>query len=180
MAYSAANDRSKAIKTIFLRPGDNLIADEMAYGSSDINIYPGMCLDLVNSAKYSSGDAANKGGYYAPQVANFDYYAGKTVLDEWTVSSKIPVRTVTPGSLVALRVGAGTTSNYAKGTYLVNQLGVASTAVTGLTFNSGTLELGTVSHFIVEEAPAEDIASVGLIVARCIPVKVLEDINLEA
>jgi len=176
MAYSAAADRSKAIKTIFLRPGDNLIADDFDYGSTDIDIYPGMCVDLVNKSKFSSGHATNKGGYYSPQLTNFDYLSGKTVLDEWTTNSKVMTRLPTPGTLVAVRVGAGTVANYAKGVELVNQPGVASTAVTGLTFKSGTLELSTVCHFIVEEAPSADITTTGLIVARCIPVKVLSDV----
>jgi len=179
MAYTAASDRSKAIKTIFLRPSPGQVADEFNYGSSDINIYPGMVLNLVGASKYSSGSATQKGGYYMPVVADFNYLAGGTVLTEWPVSSKIPVRTCVPGDLVALRVGAGTTTNYAKGTYLVNSASVASADTTGLTFNSGTLELSSVSHFIVEEAPAADIAATGLIVARCIAPVVLEDVNEE-
>lgn len=180
MAYTASLDRSKAIKTIFLRPGDNLIADEFDYSSAgaevDLSIFPGECLDLVNQDKFYSGDGSNKGGYYEPRVANFDYYAGKTVLDEWTTLSFIPTRLCTPGTLVALRVGPGTASNYAKGVELVNQAGTTSASIVGLTFNSGTLVVSTVCHFIVEEAPSATISTFGLIVARCIPPKILKDV----
>ena len=177
MAYTAALDRSKAIKTIFLRPGDNLIADEFDYGAVDLNIFPGMCLNLQGETIYFSGHATQKGGYYEPRVANFNYYEGDDVLTEWAVSSKIPTRLCTPGTLVALRVGAGTTSNYAVGAELVNQASADETGITGLTFKSGTLELSTVCHFVVEEAPAANIATTGLIVARCIPPKILSDVS---
>jgi len=177
MAYSAASDRSKAIKTIFIRPGDDLVADDFNYGASDLNIYPGMCVDLVNSTKFSSGHATNKGGYYSPQITNFNYYEGKTVLDAWDVSSVVMTRLPSPGALVAVRVGAGTTTNYAKGVELVNQAHVAAADSTGLTFKSGTLVAGTVCHLIVEEAPAADIATTGLILARVIPAKQLSDLT---
>lgn len=176
MAYTASLDRDKALKTIFLRPGYNLIADEFNYGADDINIYPGMCLDLVNKAKFSSGHATNKGGAYTPQVADYNTHEGADVLTEWPASSKVKTRLCTPGTLVAIRVGAGTTTNYAVGTKLVNQAGEASTAVTGLTFSSGTLVASTVSHFQVEVAPSADIVATGLIVARCIPAVNLSDV----
>lgn len=176
MAYTASLDRSKAIKTIFIRPGDNLIADDFIYGATDIDIYPGMCVDLVNATKYSSGDGSNKGGYYLPQLTNFNYYDGSTVLDAWDVSSVVMTRLCTPGMLVAVRVGAGTVSNYVKGAELINQAFVDPTDSTGLTFNSGTLVASTVCHFIVEEAPAAEITTTGLVLARCIPVKTLKDV----
>lgn len=176
MAYSAAADRSNEIKTIFIRPGDDLVADDFNYGATDLGIYPGMCVDLVNSAKFSSGHATNKGGYYTPQITNFNYYEGKTVLDAWDVSSIVMTRLPSPGALIAVRVGAGTTTNYAKGAELVNQAHVDSADSTGLTFKSGTLVAGTVCRLIVEEAPAADITTTGLILARVIPSKDLSDL----
>jgi len=176
MAYTASLDRSNAIKTIFIRPGDNLIADDFIYGATDIDIYPGMCVNLAGSTKYSSGDATNKGGYYVPQLTNFNYYNGSDVLTAWDVSSIVMTRLCTPGMLVAVRVGAGTTTNYAKGAELINQAHIDPVDSTGLTFNSGTLELSTVCHFIVEEAPSANITTTGLVLARCIPVKTLSDV----
>lgn len=175
MAYSASLDRSKAIKTIFLRPGNNEIADEFIYGTTDINIYPGMPLDLINKTKFASGHATNKGGLYTPQIANFNYYEGQTVLEEWAAGTKVMTRLVKPGDLVAVLVGAGTTSNYAVGTKLVNQAGTDADAVTGMTFASGTLVANTVTHLQVEEAPAADITGTALIVARCIPPQYLSN-----
>ena len=176
MAYAAADDRDKALKTIFLRPGENLIADELNYGSSDLDIYPGMCVSLTGKTKFSSGDASNKGGAYTPQVTDYNTHEGGIVTDIYSVSTKIKTRLCTPGTLVALRVGAGTTSNYAVGTKLVNQAHTAAADSTGLTFNSGTLELSTVCHFQVEVAPSANIAVTGLVVARCIPALVLKDV----
>ena len=176
MAYDAANDRDKELKTIFLRPGNNLIADEFDYGTVDLDIYPGMCLDLNGKTKFSSGDATNKGGYYTPQVADFDTDTGGIVTDIYPVSRKIKTRLCTPGTLVSIRVGAGTTTNYAVGTKLVNQAHIAAADSTGLTFNSGTLELSTVCHFEVAVAPSANLTSEGLIVARCIPPLVLKDV----
>ena len=177
MAYSASLDRSKEIKTIFIRPGDDLVADDFDYGATDLSIYPGMCVDLVNKTKYSSGHATNKGGYYSPQVTNYNYYAGKDVLTAWDVSSKVMTRLPSPGALVAVRVGAGTTTNYAKGAELVNQAHVDAADSTGLTFKSGTLVAGTVCHFIVEEAPSANITTTGLVLARVIPAKDLSDLT---
>jgi hypothetical protein len=168
MAYDAALDRDKAIKTIFLRPGNNEIADEFVYGDTDINIYPGMALDLINQTKYSSGNATNKGGYYTPQICNFNYYEGQTVLEEWEAETKVMTRLTKPGDLVAILVSAGTTTNYAVGAYLINEAHVSADDSTGMTFNDGTLVAGTVTHFQVEIAPTEDITTTELIVARCI------------
>ena len=176
MAYSAAADRSKAIKTIFIRPGSDLKADDFIYGAIELAIYPGMCVNLHGATKYSSGDASNKGGYYEPQVTNFNYYDGSDVLTLLPLSSVIMTRQCSPGDLVALRVGAGTTSNYAKGALLVNQAHIAAADSTGLTFNSGTLVASTVCHFVVEEAPAANIASVGLVLARCVSPIILKDV----
>ena len=173
MAYDAALDRSKAIKTIFLRPGANEIADEFIYGTTDINIYPGMPLDLNANTKYSSGDATNKGGYYVPQIANFNYYEGQDVLTEWEAGTKVMTRLVKPGDLVAILVSAGTTTNYAVGAKLVNGAAIDPDDVTGMTFSSGTLVTGTVCHLQVEVAPAADITTTDLIIARCIPVQYL-------
>ena len=176
MAYTASLDRSKAIKTIFIRPTDNLVADDFVYGSSELGIYPGMCIDLVNSTKFSSGHATNKGGPYSPQITNYNYYEGDDVLTIWPVSSIVMTRLPPPGALVAVRVGAGTTSNYAVGAELINQAHVSATDSTGLTFNSGTLVANTVCHLVVEEAPAANITTTGLVLARVIPVRALSDV----
>ncbi len=173
MAYTESLDRSKAIKTIFIRPGHNNVADEMIYGSVDLDILPGMCVDLVAKTKYSSGHATNKGGYYSPQITNFNYYEGQTVDDEWAVDTPIMTRIVKVGDIVAVRVAEGTVANYAKGVKLINMAAVDAADSLGFSFESGTPVINTVCHFQVEVPPAADVAASGsvLIKARCIPVE---------